>query len=63
MMRFEEAYEGWQEGCLSQCEAACLLGQPTYNRRMNRLWVLAMIGGMTMLSRITGLARAKASPR
>jgi len=25
-MRFEEAYEGWQEGRLTQCEAARLLG-------------------------------------
>ena len=25
-MRFEEAYEGWQRGRLTQCEAAILLG-------------------------------------
>jgi len=38
MMRFEEAYGGWQEGRLSQQEAARLLGvcERTFRRQINR---------------------------
>jgi transposase len=37
-MRFEEAYGGWQEGCLTQQEAAQLLGvcERTFRRQINR---------------------------
>ena len=38
MMRFEEAYEGWQQHRLTQEEAACLLGvcERTFRRHIDR---------------------------
>ena len=59
IMRFEEAYEGWQQRRLTQAEAARMLGvcECTFRRHMNRYEGSVNLGSDQVQGSVNGTLR------